>query len=521
MLDQGGQSLRFSRQLLSATFENIDAGICVIDGEQNLVAWNTRYEEIFAFPPDLIRTGVPVAVPIRYNAERGDFGPGPPGQHVAVRLAQMRTGRAVSFERRRPDGRVVKTVGGPMPGGGYVMSFTDMTAEADARAELQQTLSELEARVAARTADLSDANRRLAEADRDKTRFLAAASHDLLQPLHAARLFTAALQREVRPEGMGLVGRIDTAIVAAEDLLRALLNISKLDAGGVTPHPEPLALAPFLTELVESMRPAAIAHGLVLHLGPLFGHVHTDPGLLRSLVQNFLTNAVRYCERGGVLVGVRRRGGHLRIDVIDTGVGIEADQIDAIFGEFTRLGTVEAEGLGLGLALAGRIARLLGARIEVASRPGRGSRFSLLLPAWSGQAPTAPQNVDAPGAATRLDVLVVDDDPLIVEATVALLTGLGHTPHIAGDIATALPFSRRVDAVLADYRLADGEDGLSLIGEMRGEMPGLPAVLVTAEDSLAIRRRAAQMAVAVLTKPAAPDAIAAFLARVSSSGSSM
>ena len=124
----------------------------------------------------------------------------------------------------------------------------------------------------------------------------------------------------------------------------------------------------------------------------------------------------------------------------------------------------------------------------------------------------------APGPAARLDVLVVDDDPLIVEATVALLSGLGHTPHAAADIAGALPFSRRVDAVLADYRLAGDEDGLSLIAAMRAEMPGLPALLITAEDNPAIRRRAAQMAVAMLTKPASPGAIAVFLARVSSSG---
>jgi CheY-like chemotaxis protein len=205
----------------------------------------------------------------------------------------------------------------------------------------------------------------------------------------------------------------------------------------------------------------------------------------------------------------------LRIDVVDTGVGIEPEQVEAIFGEFTRLGVAEAEGLGLGLALAGRIARLLGATIEVSSRPGHGSRFSLLLPAWSGTTPATAVTPDAPGAAAGLDVLVVDDDPRIVEATVALLAGLGHTPRPARDIASALPFSRRVDAVLADYRLANGEDGLALIEQMRMEMPGLPAVLVTAEDSSAIRRRAAQMAVAVLTKPAAPDAIAAFLARVS------
>jgi Na+/proline symporter/signal transduction histidine kinase len=234
LLDEGGQSLRFSRQLLAATFENIDAGISVVDAEMNLVAWNSRYQDIFDYPPGLLRVGVPIADLIRHNARRGDFGAGDTEFHVAKRLEHMNRGQEHSFERRRNDGRVIKTVGGPMPGGGYVMSFTDITGEARMREELKRTLEELEHRVADRTQELSAANRRLAEADRDKTRFLAAASHDLLQPLHAARLFTAALEREAGEGGKPLVGRVEESIRAAEDLLRALLDISRLDAGGVT-----------------------------------------------------------------------------------------------------------------------------------------------------------------------------------------------------------------------------------------------------------------------------------------------
>jgi PAS domain S-box-containing protein len=516
LLDEGGQSLRFSRQLLAATFENIDAGVCVIDAEQAVVAWNGRYEELFGYPPGMVRLGVPVAELIRQNAVRGDFGPGDPEAHVAARLGYVRNGLPHSFERRRPDGRVLKTTGGPMPGGGYVMSFVDITAEANVRAELERTLGELEARVAARTIDLSQANRQLEQADRDKTRFLAAASHDLLQPLHAARLFTGALQREVGSGGLTLVGRVDSAIVAAEDLLRALLDISKLDAGGIVPHPEPVLLAPFLTGLVESCRPGAEARGLALRLGPLPGQVHTDPGLLRSLVQNFLTNAKRYTAHGGIVVGVRRRGGNWRIDVVDSGIGIAPERVEEVFGEFTRLGEVEAEGLGLGLALAKRIARLLGATIEVASRPGRGSRFSLTLPAWSGDSPAKIAAVAmTPARAESLDVLVVDDDPRIVEATLALLASLGHRGHAAADLAGALPFSRRVDAVLADYRLGSGEDGLALIAAMREEMRGLPALLITAEAGTAVRARAAALGVGVLAKPVSPAAIERFLAGIS------
>lgn len=521
LLDQGGQSLRFSRQLLAATFENMDAGISVVDADMNLVAWNSRYEEILDYPPGMVRAGAPIADLIRHNARRGDFGPGDVEQAVQRRLGHLRRGLDHAFERRRDDGRVIKTVGGPMPGGGYVTSFTDITSEARMREELQHTLEQLESRVAERTHALSEANRRLAEADRDKTRFLAAASHDLLQPLHAARLFTAALERDVPERGQPLVRRVESAIIAAEDLLRALLDISKLDAGGVQPAPEALDLAPFLTGLAESVRPMAQEKGLRLKLGPLPGRVHTDGGLLRSIIQNFLTNAVRYSERGGVVIGVRRRadpagGERLRIDVIDTGVGIEPERIEMVFGEFTRLGEVEAEGLGLGLALAERIARLLGGTIEVRSTPGRGSRFSLYLPAApdAGEAAAALPIAPRTAATSGLSVLVVDNDPRIVEASLTLLERLGHRAIGAASLAQALPHSRQVDAVLADYQLDNGEDGLSLIAAMRAEMPGLPAMLITAADTKPLHQRAAALGVDVFAKPVSPRAIEAFLAAI-------
>lgn len=517
LLDEGGQSLRFSRQLLASTFENIDAGISVVDAEMNLVAWNTRYLEIFDYPPGMVRSGVPVADLIRHNALRGDFGPGDVDFHVEKRLGHLRRGLEHSFERLRRDGRVIKTVGGPMPGGGYVMSFTDITEEARVREELRRTLDELEQRVVQRTQELSEVNRRLAKADREKTRFLAAASHDLLQPLHAARLFTAALARDSTERSDALVRRVDGAIVAAEDLLRALLDISKLDAGGVVPRPEPVALSAFLGDLVESLRPLAEEKGLALRLGALPGIVETDPGLLRSVMQNFLTNAVRYTQRGAVLVGVRRRGPMWRIDVVDTGVGIEPDKLDAIFGEFTRLGQVEAEGLGLGLALVERIARLLGGRIEVASRPNRGSRFSLLLPAAdaaAGAAATGQPQAKRRGKARPLDVLVVDNDIRIVEATGALLARLGHRPHGAGGMVDALALGDRIDAVLADFQLDNGEDGLTLIAALHARRPDLPVLLITAENGDAMRQRAAVMGVKILSKPVDPAAIERFLADV-------
>ena len=227
MLDASGQSLHFSQGLLAATLENIDIGVSVVDRDLRLVAWNSRYLELFTYPSGMVRIGVPIGDLIRFNAERGDCGPGAVEDHVSRRMEHLRSRRLHSFERHRADGRVIKTVGGPMPDGGYVMSFTDITIEAQARAATETARRDLEQAVVARTAELSDVNAQLARAMMDKTRFLAAASHDLLQPLHAAMLFSAALRRRLGEPEQAILARLDRSIEGANDLLRALLDISR------------------------------------------------------------------------------------------------------------------------------------------------------------------------------------------------------------------------------------------------------------------------------------------------------
>ncbi len=514
LLDESGQSLQFSKGLLAATLENIDPGVSVIDRDLNLVAWNSRYRELFAYPDELVRVGTPVADLIRYNALRGECGPGEVEDHIARRIAHMRRAQAHSFERIRPDGRVLKTVGGPMPGGGYVMCFTDITAEAEARAAVERARRELETRVADRTAELSEVNAALARADQDKTRFLAAASHDLLQPLHAARLFTAALGRDLDERRRDLLERVDRSIDSADALLRSLLDISRLDAGGVVPRPAILALDPLLADLVATMAPLAAEKGLSLRYVQTGARVETDPVLLRSIIQNFLSNAIRYTQRGGIVVGVRRRGEDIRIDVADSGPGIPADKRDIIFREFERLDTGHEAGFGLGLAIVQRTARLLGLKVSLQSNEGRGSRFSVWLRRVDEGAATPariPRDAAPAPHGSALHILVVDDKPGNVEAMTAWLRSAGHRVSVAGDAASALDLAGPFDAGLIDFDLGGGEDGLALIAALRTPHPAMRCALVTAERGPAIRARAAAMHIAFFAKPVTPGDVEAWL----------
>ncbi len=507
MLDESGQSLQFSQGLLAATLENIDPAVSVVDRDLTLVAWNTRYLEMFDFPPGMIRVGAPVADAIAFNALRGECGPGEIDGHVARRLANIRRGQPHSFERTRSDGRILKTIGGPMPRGGYVMCFSDVTAEAQARKLLETARIDLEARVAQRTAELSAVNADLARATADKTRFLAAASHDLIQPLHAARLFTAALDRELG--GHPLAAKVDQSIVAAERLLRALLDISRLDAGGMTPVVKPFALRPMLRDLIDGFDAQASGRGLRLGLAPGDAIVASDATMVRSIIQNLVSNAIRYTARGGVLVGIRRRGAAVVIEVWDTGVGIPPEDRQRIFGEFERLDSGNDVGIGLGLAIVERTARLLDAELTLTSTVGRGSRFALTLPSAEMAPPVVARPTARPvSPAAGVRILIVDDDARVRDAMATMLRARGHGVIVANDPAEAMA-AGPYDVALVDFHLGDA-DGLALIAAL----PPCPAALVTADPDPALARRAAAQGVALLAKPLDPAALDTWLGAV-------
>ncbi len=436
------------------------------------------------------------------------------------------------------DGRVIELRLDPLPEDGFVATCNDVTARVriaqalrDSDGQLRRAAETLEQRVAERTAELEASRAEAEAANLGKTRFIAAASHDLLQPLHAARLFTAAMiDRDPRND---LGGKIDASLGAVESLLDALLDISKLDAGAFKPEKRTFALQPLFESLATAFAPMAARRGVELVVVPTRAFVDTDPAFLRRILQNLLSNALRYGRSEGrparVLLGCRRvtteeGGDSLRIEVRDNGPGIAPDKQAVIFDEFVRLqpedeGLREERGLGLGLAIVDRIARMLDLPVALASAPGRGSTFSVTVPRVAAVviAPSAaPVPQLPPSIETESFVLCLDNEAQVREAMAALLGGWGCIVATAASQAEALAAVARAgrlpDLVLADLHLDEGADGLDAVVAMRATWGrAVPAALVTADRDPMLRLRARARQVELLHKPVKPASLRALL----------
>jgi signal transduction histidine kinase len=340
------------------------------------------------------------------------------------------------------------------------------------------------------------------KANRAKTMFLAAASHDLRQPVYALTLFIDALDGSgLNPAQQGMLRHARVANQASSDMLKTLLDFSRVDAGVVNPQMRPIELAPLLQQMDEEFGPQAYQKDLLYRTHPTTGWVHSDEQLIALILRNLISNALRYTASGGVLVGIRRRSDTLALQVWDTGIGIAADKHAEVFEEFLQLGNPERDqrkGLGMGLAIAAGLARSLRAHITLASRPGRGSVFSLVLPL--GREPVRdssdqPENTDVapfitvpPRSLQGMTVLVVDDDETVRAGLHAVLQNWGCTVLLAEGLDDALKHvaKRRPDALITDYRLRDGLTGGTVIKVLRatlgtnGEHP-LPSIIITGD----------------------------------------
>jgi PAS domain S-box-containing protein len=530
LLDETSQELRFSRQLLQATMENVTQGISVVDSQMRIVAWNRRYLDLLGYPNGMVYVGRPVADLIRWNAEQGEMGPGDPALHVEKRLAHMRAGTAYSFQRARRDGQVYSIHGQPMAGGGFVTTYTDITEFKRNEQDLLNAKQGLEERVAQRTQELSAsleaqrmAKQEAEAANVSKTRFFAAASHDLLQPLNAARLFISALESRARshPELQELTIRIDASMRAAAELLNDLLDVARLDSGVLKPDISSFSISELLEELRRQYAPLAHARNLRLRIFGCREVVRSDRVLLRRIIQNYLSNALRYTKRGGILVGCRRHGDELEVAVYDTGPGVEEHQRQSMYDEFSRCELASPwgeKGLGLGLSICDRLARLMDHKLTFASSPGRGSAFGVRvardLNARAAKRVGPQRQAVDPIGLRGLRVLCVDNDSAILDGMEALLGQWGVRVLKARSSAEAMQVCGEVevDTILADYHLGDGVDGLELLRRLR-ELPSAhsTAALISADHGAELALLARTAGYPLLHKPLRPAALRALL----------
>jgi signal transduction histidine kinase len=392
--------------------------------------------------------------------------------------------------------------------------------------QLQQSYATLERKVDERTHQLQLAN--LA-----KSRFLAAASHDLRQPLHALGLFVAQLDGKVEPvEGTGILRRINAAVVAMNELFDALLDISKFDAELVKPNLTTFPIQALFRRLETTFAEAAREKELLFRVVPSTAYVCSDFVLLERIMMNLGSNAVRYTDCGGVVIGARRRGQTLRLEISDSGCGILPDQLQSIFAEFYQIAGPQGDrsgGLGLGLSIVERLCGLLGHRIEVISIPGRGSRFTVLVPLASAQAAFLEPNAEAPAVdepCRGKQVIVIDDDAMVREGMRGLLQSWGCHVVVAGNDHAALAalagLHERPDLIISDYRLPAGRTGFEAIAQLRSAYgTAIPAFLISGDTAPQRLREAAASGFHLLHKPVQPNALRAMVSQLLKSDASV
>jgi len=465
--------------LLEATLRNMRQGITLTDAQGRVRMWNPQFVQLL---------GLSALLPVEGKPLDGI---------IAACEPPLELGAASNLEYRRADGAVIEITQNAMPDGGRVTTYTDIS-------ELKRRESALEA-----------ARRNAEQANAAKTRFLAAASHDLRQPIHALGLLFATLSDRVRSDSTApILGQIDTAVDAIDFMLNSLLDISKLDAGVLQPAVTRVDLSALLERLESEYQPVVGVTGNRLKIRSTRACVLSDSAMLHRILANLLSNALRYTVDGRVLVGTRRRGDSMRIDICDTGPGIPAEAMDDIFLEFHQLGNPERDrrkGLGLGLAIVKRLADLLGHRIEVRSVLGRGSRFSITLPLTADEpvAPAPSTQLQSSDSSLRdKRVLVLDDDTAVLDAMRGLLERWGcavttcATPEEAEQRCTSSPPPQ---LLIVDYRLRHNASGIETIGRLQvlaGQR--IPALVITGDTAPDRLREAQRSGYPLLHKPVKP-----------------
>ncbi len=538
LLDDASAAIQYSRTLLQHGLDHTRQGVTVFDQELRLVCWNRAFQDLFGLPPELVRFGVGLDEIVSFNAKRGLYGRATSADVIAQRIAALVQETEPQRLRLLPSNRVIEIRSNHLPDGGLVTTYADITDAVAAEKALEDANATLERRVRTRTDELTQANKALArakleaeEANASKTRFLAAASHDIIQPLNAARLYSTALSEALGGSGQAdLADNVESSLNAVEEILSALLEISRLDTGKLQSELTNFQISDLLNQLQIEFGPVASAKGIELVFVPSSLAVTSDRRLLRRLLQNLISNAIKYTLKGRVLVGVLRRGATVELVIGDTGIGIPASKHKAVFKEFQRLeqGARIERGLGLGLSIVERIVKGLGLKLDLSSRPGHGTIFRVAVPRAPASSSTEKPVREEMASATAysplsgLQVVVIDNEPTILDGMNLMLTGWGckvYTGQDAGEALAKLKAAKAQPAIaLVDYHLDQG-NGIDTIQKLRWRFsPDLPAVLITADRSPEVRERALAENIQLLNKPIRPPALRALLAQLSLAG---
>jgi Na+/proline symporter/signal transduction histidine kinase/ActR/RegA family two-component response regulator len=530
LLDEASEALQYNRDLLQTALGQMDQGITVFDSANRLTVWNTRFRHLLDLPEAVGQVGFPLSEIIAILRERGDIQEEDTRRVLASFMVMDKT-FALTLATT---GRIIEIRSNPMPDKGVVTTYADITQRVAADMALKQINETLEQRVETRTAELTLVNQELAkaralaeEANIGKTRFLAAAGHDILQPLNAARLYSSSLvERMGQSDNRDLVNNIDSSLESVEAILGAVLDISRLDTGAMKPQIATVRLDSLLRRIETDFSPIAAARNLTFRVVPSSLHVRTDANLLRRLVQNLASNAIKYTVKGGVVIGARRRGDMVLIQVVDSGIGIPKTKFETVFKEFARLeeGARTASGLGLGLSIVDRIARVLDHPVTLNSVSGRGTDFRVAVPLETNVRRTAALSrqtmVQPSPVLAELSLIVIDNEPRILDGMRVLLQGWGCNVRTASSMEEAVALAAkakcqaRPDAIIADYHLDDG-DGITVIRTMRDILEGdIPALLITADRSQEVRDSADACRITLQNKPVKPAAMRAFLNQI-------
>src|SRR6266446_5891683 len=528
LLDDSHAALHFNREILQTALNHVRQGIAVFDADLQLICSNAQFGEILALPPHLMQLGIPLLEILEFMAAVSPSGVGDPDTLLQRRLDAYTTEGEPYLERLPDRHMVIEVRSNRMPGGGLVITFSDVTPSFEAAEALERANATLEKRVRDRTEELTRLNTELAlakstaeDANISKTRFLAAASHDILQPLNAARLYvTSLVERQNGGEDSRLVENIDDSLEAIEEILGALLDISRLDAGAMTPSISSFKIGDLMRSLEIEFAPIARAKGLELTFVPSSLPVASDRLMLRRLLQNLISNAIKYTPRGRVLVGCRRHGQSLQIGVYDTGVGIPILKRGEIFKEFHRLeqGARIARGLGLGLSIVERLARVLNHGIALDSNVSGGSVFSVTVPTAKAINFTAALTSATPLSRTPMSgslIVCIENDAAILDGMKTLLTAWDAKVIAVTDPDSAIEAIEaaggRVTGLLVDYHLDRG-NGVAAIRDIRRRFgDAIPAILITADRSPHVRAAAREEQITILNKPVKPASLRALL----------